>query len=207
MQQARKSIACLATNAGAERHVLLVHHDSARSGKRMVPRGLQVLRELLNTRLVRYWRIRIACAARWFGGVNAPKSMHVIHLFSFGVVRFHLVIADWPRRGDTVIMLELAKVFFAETVESGTVHLGCPTHEVVDLWLKSFAGLVIPRILRDIAVLDEDCCRIPVLCFARQPVTALKDQDALARRGKVTRQRAPACTAADNDQVIVGIHH
>src|SRR5271156_6370899 len=105
MQQARESIACLAANAGAERQVLLVHHYSAWSGKRMVPGGLQVLRELFDTRLVRYWLIRIGCAARWFGGVNAAKSVHVINLLSLGVVRFHLVIADWPGRGDTIIVL------------------------------------------------------------------------------------------------------
>ena len=101
--------------------------------------------------------------------------------------------------------LELAEVLLAEAVERRAVELRRPADEVVDLRLERLALLVVPGVLRDVAVVDEDVGGIPVLRFARKPVAALEQEDALTRGREVTREGAAARAGADDDDVV-GIH-
>src|SRR5215469_807335 len=73
----------------------------------------------------------------------------------------------------------------------------------MDLRLKGLAIGVVPRILRDVAVLDEDRVSVPVLQLARQEVTALEQQDALARLSQRIGKRPTACAAPNDDHVVV----
>ena len=101
---------------------------------------------------------------------------------------------------------ELPEVALAQAVERGAVHLGRAAHVVVDAGLKRLAVLVEPDVLRDVAVLDEHVLGVPVLLLARQPPAALQDEDALAERRQLERQRAAPRAAADDDHVI-GLSH
>ena len=65
---------------------------------------------------------------------------------------------------------------------------------------------VVPCIGRDIAVVHEDRCRIPVLHLALKPVAALEDQDVFARGRELPGERAAARPAADDDDVEALIH-
>src|SRR6201999_4084756 len=65
---------------------------------------------------------------------------------------------------------------------------------------------VVPAVLRDVAALDEHVPRRPVRRLAGQPVTAFEQQDALARRGKMAGERAPARTRSDDDDVVTFGH-
>ena len=76
---------------------------------------------------------------------------------------------------------KLAEVLPAEPIESGAVELGRAADEVVDLGLERLPLRVVPRVGRDVAVLDEDALREPVLQLAREPAPALEQEDALAR--------------------------
>jgi hypothetical protein len=57
---------------------------------------------------------------------------------------------------------------------------------------------------RDIATVDEYLGGVPVLGLARQPASALDEQNALARRGQVPGQGTAAGPAADDDVVRCG---
>ena len=100
-------------------------------------------------------------------------------------------------------MLELAEVLLAQAVERRAIELRGAADEVVDLRLERRAGAVLPRIGRDVAVLDEDLAGGPVLRLARQPIASLEQQDALAGRREVRGQCPTARAGADDDDVVV----
>src|SRR4029453_8414769 len=78
--------------------------------------------------------------------------------------------------------------------------------EVVHLRLERLVLLVVPRVRRDVAVLDEHVPGEPVLNLAREPVAALEQQDALAGRREMPRKRSAAGTGTD-DHDVVRVHH
>src|SRR5436305_5997777 len=104
MHQARESIAIFAANAGAGRPVLFVEHDPAWSVEGMVARPFQVVRELLDTRLMRDSRKGKGRAGRRLDGIFASRSVYLIQLLGFRVIRFHLIIGDGPGGRNAVVM-------------------------------------------------------------------------------------------------------
>ena len=69
VDQAREAVAGRTADARARRQVCLVEHDSARRVERPVARGSEVIRELLDARLVRHGRMRVGRARRWLGRI------------------------------------------------------------------------------------------------------------------------------------------
>ena len=204
VNQAREAVAGRAADAVAVGHVGLVQHHPARGVERVVPRGREVVGELLDARLVRDGREGIGRAGRRLGRVLAARPVHLVELLCLRVVGLHLVVADRPLGGDAVVMAQLAEVLFAQSVERRAVELGRAADEVVHLRLELLCGLgVRPEVVGDVAVVDEDVLRRPVLRLAREPVPALEQQDALARGSEVPHQRAAAGAAADDDDVVV----
>ena len=102
------------------------------------------------------------------------------------------------------MVLELAEVLLAQAVERRAVQLGRAADEVVHLRLERLCRVgVVPGVRRDVATVDEHVVHVPVLRLAREPVAALEQQDALARRSQVPDERAAAGAAADHDHVVV----
>src|SRR5215471_18042524 len=85
MHEAGKPIAGLASNTCAVGHILFVEHDSTGGRKRVKTRGVQVVKELLDARLMRYGRIGIRPACRGFGRVHVACAVHLIHLLGLRV--------------------------------------------------------------------------------------------------------------------------
>ena len=102
-------------------------------------------------------------------------------------------------------MLELAEVLLAEAVQRRAIHLGGAAHEVVHVRLERRAVAVVPGVRGDIAPVHEHVAGLPVLRLAGEPVAALEQQDALARRGEMANQRAATGAAPDHDHVV-GTH-
>src|SRR5262245_25609102 len=102
-------------------------------------------------------------------------------------------------------MAELAEILRPQAVQRGAVELRRAADEVVDLRLERLALLVVPRLRRDVAVVDEHVLREPILRLAWKPVPTLQQEDPLARWREMPRERAAACAAADDDHVI-GVH-
>jgi len=128
--------------------------------------------------------------------------MHLVELLCLRVVGLHLLVGDRPRRRDPAVVAQLAEVLFAEAVQGGAIELGRAAHAVVHLRLEWLAVRVVPRVRRDVAVIDEHVGGGPVLRLARQPVAALQHEDALARGSEVPRERATTGATADDDHVV-----
>ena len=62
----------------------------------------------------------------------------------------------------------------------------------MDAGLKFLPLFVVPFVLGNIPVLDEDLRGIPVLFFSREIIAPFQDENALAGAGKFQRQRAAA---------------
>ena len=199
---AHEAVAVGAADARAVRHVRLVQANPARCVERVQAGRLEVVRELLDPRLVRDGRERILRARESFRWILAVVAVHLVVVLGLRVVRLELVVRDRPRGRDTVVVLQLAEVPGAQPVERGAVELRRPAHEVVDLRLERLALLVVPRVLGHVAVVDEHVLGEPVLRLAGQPVAALEQEDALARRGEVARERSAARARSDDDHVV-----
>src|SRR4051812_24813849 len=70
-----------------------------------------------------------------------------------------VLVRDRPRRRDAVVVRELSEVLGAQTVERRAVELGGAADAVVDLRLERPVALVVPRVLRHVAVVDKDVVR------------------------------------------------
>src|SRR5262249_20302475 len=104
------------------------------------------------------------------------------------------------------VMVEVAEIFFGQPVERRAEQFCGAADEIMHLRLERAAVAVVPALGRDIAVLHEHRRRVPVLRLALEPIAALEDEDALARRREVSRERAAAGAAADDDDVEALIH-
>ena len=205
LDQRWEAVAGRAADADAVRLVAFEQPDAARGVERVVAGPLQVVRQLLDPRLVGDRRERVGAAGPRLGRVLGVVAVDLVELLRLRVVRLELVVRDRPRRRDSVVVAQLAEVLAPEPVQRRTVELRLAADVVVDARLEGLALLVVPRLLRDVAVLDEDLVGVPVLDLARQPVAALEDEDPLARRREVARQRPAAGAAADDDDVVVGV--
>ena len=207
VQRAREPVAVPAAHTDAVRQVRLVEQDAARRVERVVSALLQVIGELLNPGLVGDRGVRVGRAGRRLGRILAPRAVHLVHRLGGGVIRLHVRIRDGPGRRQAVVVMNVAEVLLAHPVERGAVQLGGAADEVMHLRLEERLALhVVPAVGRDVAALDEHVLGRPVGRLAGQPVAALEQQDALARRGEVAGEGAAACPGTDHDDVVVLTH-
>ena len=171
----------------------------------MQPHPKQIIEELLDPRLMRARRkvIRPSWGIRRVLPADAVHSVQLLGLF---VVRLHVVVRDRPRRRHPAVVPQCVEVLLPEPVKRRSVDLGGPTHEVVDLRLEGPAGFVVPGVLRDVAVVDEDRRRVPVLRLRREPIPAFENQHALSRGSESMCESAAASTRPDDDHVVVLSH-
>ena len=202
VDQAGEAVARRAADAVAVGQVRLGQPDAARRVERVVAGRLEVVRELLDPRLVRDRGERVRRARGRLGRVLAARAADLVELLRQRVVRLDLLVLDRPGRRDAAGMLELAEVLLAEAVERRPVELGRPADEVVDLRLERRVLLVVPGVLGHVAVVDEDVVGGPVRRLAREPVAALEEEDLLAGGSQVPRERAAAGAGADDDDVV-----
>ena len=103
-------------------------------------------------------------------------------------------------------MSQFGEILLPEAIQSCAEHLRGAADEIMHLRLKRSAVAVIPCIRRDITVLLEDRCRIPVLRLALEPVATLENQDALSRGRELFGESAATCAATDDDDVEALVH-
>ncbi len=202
VHRAREAVAVLAPDAGAVRQVRLVEEHAARGVERVVAAGGQIVDELLDPRLVRDGRERVGPTRGRLGRILAPGAVHLVDLLGQGVVGLEVGVRDRPRGRDPVVMPELTEVLLAQAVQRRSVHLRGAAHVVVHLRLERLAVVVVPGVGGDVAVVDEDVLREPVLGLACEPVAALEQEDPLAGGGEMPGERAAAGTGPDDDHVI-----
>ena len=206
MDETREPVARGAADARAVGHVGLVQADAAWRVERPIAGSGEIVRELLDARLVRDRRVWVRRARRRLGRILAARAVHLVVLLRERVVRLELVVRDRPGGRDAVVMLQLAEVLLAKPVQRRAVELRRASDEVVHPRLKGLALRVVPRVRRDVAVVHEHALVRPVLGLAREPVAALEQKDALTRWSEVARERPSPCPGADDDDVV-GVHY
>ena len=164
----------------------------------------EIVEELLDPRLVRHRREGVRPAGRipW---VLSADAVHLVEILGLRVVGLEVVVADRPRGRDPAVVLQLAEVRLPQPVQRRSVELRRSAHEVVDLGLEGFPLLVVPGVLRDVSVVDEDGGGVPILGLSGQPVPAFEDQHSLSRGRQAVGERASAGPGShDDDVVLVG---
>ena len=204
--EAGEAVELGAAHALALLGVLLVHVHSHRQVEGVVAAGHEIVVQLLDARLVRDGRVRELARAPGLGGVLAGASVHQVEPLGLGVVGLEVGIGERPGRGDAAVMVDLLEVALAQAEEDRAVELGVAAHEVLRVGLEGRAVLVVPGLAREVAALEEDLRRVPVLGLARGVAAALEQQDALAARRQAVGERSAARTASDDDHVVVLAH-
>ncbi len=125
--------------------------------------GRKVVGQLLDPGLVGDRRERVLGACRGLGRILAAGAVDLVELLGLGVVGLELLVGDRPGRGDAVVVSKLAEVLRAEAVERGPVELRRAADEVVHLRLERLPVRVVPGVLGDVAIVDEDRLGGPVL--------------------------------------------
>src|SRR6516165_783954 len=207
LHEAGKAVAGAAANAVAVLHTLLVEHDADRQWKRVMSGALEIVRELLDARLVRDCRERVGLFAGRLGRVAPSLPVHMIKPLGFGVIGCEIYVRQRPGGRHSVSVPDHFKIPLAHTQQYSTVHLGVATDPVMNAGMERATVLVVPGLACLVALFAEDRFRIPILALARQVAAALDDHDALARGSQPVGERAAAGAAADDDDVVaIGAH-
>ena len=98
-------------------------------------------------------------------------------------------------------MLDLLEVLAAEPIQHAAPELRVAADAVVRVGAELAAALVNPVFVDAVAKMLPHGLRIPVLCFLRDEVAALDDEDARAGARERMRNSATASTAPDDDDV------
>ena len=177
MHQTGEAIAAIAPAATAEGHVGLIQHHPGRGMEGMQSGQSQIIHQLLDAGLMGHRRMGIGAAAGGLGGILAPLTMHVVHLFRPLVIGLEVAVTQGPGWRNAVEVMKLLKILLPQAEVGRAIHLGGPTDEVMAAGLKRLAVLVVPHILGDVPPLLEDLLRVPVLGFLREPVATLQHQN------------------------------
>src|SRR5215467_948994 len=148
-------------------------------------------------------RVRIWSARGRFRGIFAPPAVNVIEPLCLQIIRFKIVVGDWPGWGNPAEMPDFPKVFPAQAEEGRAVELRVSPDVIIRVRMERLPVLIAPFFLGLILALDVDRSRIPVGLFATYVIAALQDQDTLAGRGQCVGQRASASAGPDDDYVVV----
>src|SRR5687767_4034930 len=81
------SVAGITANAGASSRSLFIDPNPKRHVKRLQASSFKIIVKMLNPLLVIDGRIFVGRAGVWFRWVFTAVTMHLIEVFSFGVIR------------------------------------------------------------------------------------------------------------------------
>ena len=207
LHQTRKPVAGGAADAGAVLRLLLVEHDADRQRERAVAGAFEIVRKLLDARLVRYRRVRVRVVAGRLGRVAAALTVDVIETLGLGVIRREIAVRQRPFRRHAVGMRDSAEIALAQSQQYRAVHLRIAADPIVNAGMERLAVAVVPGLRRLVPVRAEHRFAAPILRLARQEVAAFEDQDALAGRGQAIGERAAAGAAADDDDIVLVMRH
>src|SRR5215510_3016110 len=159
--------------------------------------------QMLNALLVTDCRILVRRAGPGLRRIFTAIPVHLVEVFSLGVVRLQFVITNRPSRRNAAVMTNLAKIFFAQTKQRRTIKLGVPAYVVICVRMKLLTIRVTPGFLRVVPGFEVNGARAPVVLLARYVITALKQQNLLAGWREFVSQRAATRARADDDHVVM----
>src|SRR5262245_60960440 len=101
----------------------------------------------------------------------------MIKMFRLRVIRFQLVILDRPRRGNSAVMLDGAKVFAPQPKKRGAVEFRVAANTVIGMRMEFLPLPVVPDLFGLILAFNVHSPSAPVVLFARHVVTALEQKN------------------------------
>src|SRR4029453_19211003 len=123
VQRARGAVAIPASDADAVGRCGLVTQDPAGSVEGVMAGGREVVRELLDPRLVGEGRERIRRTRGGVGRLLAPCAPDLVEVLGLRVVRLHVRVVDRPGGRDAIMVVQLAEVLLSQAVERRPVEL------------------------------------------------------------------------------------
>src|SRR5690349_6131786 len=152
--------------------ILFVDLQSQRRVKRTQTEALEIVAQLLDSRLMADRRMRVRAAGARFRRVFTAFAVHVIETFGLQVIWLKIVVRNRPGRRNSAKVADFVEVFPAQTKESRAVKLRVSADVVVRVRMERFAVLVTPFFLRLVFNFDVDRARVPVGLFAAYVVAA-----------------------------------
>ena len=171
VDQARKSVECGTTHAGARVQgltVLFIEQNAERQRKGMMAEPLQIVVKLLNARFVAYWRMAVGGARRTFRGIDPVFSMNVIQVLRFRVIRLEVLIAERPGGRDAAIVADFPKILLAKPQQRRAINLRISADVILNAWVKLVSILVVPGFFGSVFRFEKDGAGFPVVFLPRQ---------------------------------------
>src|SRR5215510_11796494 len=159
--------------------------------------------QMLNALLVTDCRILVGRAGPGLGRIFTAIPVHLVEVFSLGVVRLQFVITNRPSRRNAAVMTNLAKIFFPQTKQCCAVKFGVAANVIVRVRMQFLTVRVTPGFLRVVPGFEVNGARAPVVLLARYVITTLKQQNLLAGWRELVSQRAATRACADDDYVVM----
>ena len=113
-----------------------------------------------------YGRVRISSACGWVGGVFAALAVDVIAMLRLGVIRFQVVVLDWPRWRDTAVVFDAAEILASKPEQRRAIKFRIAANAVVGVRVEWIAVAVVPGFFGLVFALDVYSVRAPVVLLA-----------------------------------------
>src|SRR5262245_61742244 len=144
-------------------------------------------------------RIRIWIRRMWFSRIFSTISMHVVKVFRLRIVRFQIIIAEWPRRRDSAMMLQFAEIFLSQAKQGGSIKFRVLTHVVIGMRMQVFAIFIQPSFFGVVMAVDIHNLWVPVALFTRNKSSALQNQKSFTGWSQVVGQGSSTRAGSDDD--------
>jgi hypothetical protein len=133
--------------------------------KRTQAETLEVVRELLEARLVADGSMGIGGASARLGRIFAGIAVHVIQLFCFAIIGFQLIVGDRPGRRHAAVVFDFAKIFLAQAKQRRAEEFRVAAYIVIGVRVEFVAGCVMPFFFGLISSFEVYGTRIPIVFF------------------------------------------
>ncbi len=203
---ARKAAAGPAADAGCGGGIGVVAPYAERQRRGMPAEPAEMLGKRRDARIVGKRRKGEGRVVGLVARVDMTSPMHFPQSLGLGVPRRHVDIAHRPRRRRSAMILHAIEIALLHAHQRGAVEGRVAARPVMGVRVEGAAVLVDPGVARLILAVDEDCLGRPVVRLDRQHLTALEDEDRLARIGQRMGERSAAGAGADDDHVIGSRH-
>src|SRR2546430_4782011 len=148
VNQARKAVASIATDAWTFLRIFLIQHDAEWSMKWLQPVQRKVVAQLLNARFVAdRWVWECSTAVR-LSRIFADRAMHMINLLRLSVIWLEFIVRNRPGGGRGGGVFRAAKIFVAQTENSCTIEIRVAAHVGNRVRMQLRPARVPPKLLR-----------------------------------------------------------
>jgi len=107
--------------------------------KRIQAEPLEVVRELLQARLVTHCRMRVGRASVRLGGIFAGIAVYVIKFFCFRVIRLQIIVSDRPSGRHAAMVFDFAEIFLAQPKQRRAEEFGVAAHIIIGMRMQLVA--------------------------------------------------------------------